>query len=299
MELLQRTEDRGYPTDYLLSRIRSRKIGYRDAIAGESPEGSWKRLLTEYKWVYLQMNNRLRDTFNPFFLYHELGTLVFSLRFKHSGEKDKTEEVLRFSLLSKGLKGSIKGDSGIISAIEDIERVFLPLSQGFSGISETYIKDGFRGVEQRLTDVYLGYVINTWLHPIVRSFFVHLIDIRNIISLYKRLRWGLWDYPPFIQGGRINEQRLSRIFKEQNASGLASLVGSLTGTRIEKLTASNIENSLLKWVTVLLERSGRDPLSAGVIMSYLWRCYIETMNRSIILYGRGINSDAVEAELVR
>lgn len=296
MELLQRTEDRGYPADYLLSRVRSRKIGYRDSIAAESPEGLWKRLLIEYKWVYLQMNNQMRNTFNPFFLYHELRTLIFCLRFKYSGEKDKAEEVLRFSLLSKGLKGSIKGDSRIISAIEDIERAFLPLSQGFSGISEIYIKDGFRGVEQKLTDVYLGYVINTGLHPVMRVFFIHLIDIRNIISLYKRLRWGLWDYPSFIQGGSIHEQRLSRIFKEQNASGLASLVSNLTGTRIEKLAATNIESSLLKWVTVLLERSGRDPLSAGVIMSYLWRCYIETMDRSIILYGRGINSDAVEAE---
>lgn len=298
MELLEHIDDKGYPTDYLLSRIRSRKTRYRDFISSESQEGVWKRLLIEYKWVYLQMNNQLRNVFHPFFIFHEMRTLIFCLRFKSANEHNKVGELLRFSLFSKELKGLIEKELNIFSAIENIEKVFLSISSRFGWLSEIYIKDGFKGFEQKLKDIYLGYVIGDDLHPVMRDFFMYLTDMRNITNLYKHIRWGIRDYPYFIQGGNIREERLRRVFKELDVAGLELLIHNLTGKRIDKTGASSIENSILKWLTVLLKRSGRDPLSIGVILDYLWRCYIETMNRSIILYGRGIDRDVVEADLV-
>lgn len=299
MELLQRIEDRGYPAEYLLSRVRSRRIRYRDFIFDESPEVIWKHLLIEYKWVYIQMNNRLRSIFHSFFLYHELRTLTFCLRYKSSDAHSEIEELLRFSLLSGDLKGLIEEGLKILPVIENIEKVFLSLSSEFGGLSEAYVKDGFKGFEQNLKDSYLRYVIANKLHPVMRDFFMYLIDMKNIINLYKHLRWEVLDYPSFIHGGNIKEGGLRRIFKEQNISGFVLPIYNLTGIRIEKISASSIENSLLKWITVSLKRAGRDPLSIGVILDYLWRCYIETMNRSIALYGSELGRDVVTSEMVR
>ena len=89
MELLESIEDRGYPFEYLLSRIRGRRsklisdwnpliydIGsleylyparYRGFVTEKSPEGIWKVLIREFRWVYTQMNEKLREIFCPFF----------------------------------------------------------------------------------------------------------------------------------------------------------------------------------------------------------------------------------------
>lgn len=89
MEILQKIENRGYPTEYLLSRIKGRRVHliidwkpflygttpteyfsstqYRGLIADQSAEGVWRHLLKEFEWVYLQMNSGLQDIFWPFF----------------------------------------------------------------------------------------------------------------------------------------------------------------------------------------------------------------------------------------
>ncbi len=298
MELLRKIEDRGYPTEYLLSRVRGRRMRYRDSIARESPEGVWRCLLKEYQWVYLQMNRQLQDIFGSFFFYAELRTIVLCLRYRIRG-KEIVEELLSFSLLSDGLKDILKRGSSILTTIEDIGEALLPLSFELRGLKEIFIKDGLRGAEQVLTNTYLEHTARSIPHPTIRDFFAYLIDSRNIIALYKHLRWGIPDYPIFIHGGSIKEGRLRRIAGKQDTSGLLSLIHKLTGIMNENLDVTNIENSLLKGLTSFLRRFIRDPLCAGVILDYLWRCYIETMNQSIILYGNYMDKEMLLGELIQ
>jgi hypothetical protein len=82
------------------------------------------------------------------------------------------------------------------------------------------------------------------------------------------------DYPLFINGGSVKEARLRRIFDRQDISGITTLVQKLTGIIMD---GRNIENSLLKWITLFLIKSAKDPLCIGVILNHLWRCYVETV----------------------
>lgn len=278
MEIFERIEDRGYPTDYLLSRVRSRRVLYKNFIAGESPVEIWRHLLKEYRWIYIQMNGALRNIFRRFFIYSELRTIFMCLRYK-KGEYEKIEELLRFSLLSDDIKELLMGDSDIMTAIGGVEGAFLSISDRFGGLKDIFMKDGFRGFEQELTDVYFENTIDSKLHHTIKDFFTYVIDSRNIIAVYKHIRWQMHDYPSFINGGSIKEARLRRIFERQDISGITTLVQKLTGIITD---AGNIENSLLKRTTRFLRETARDPLCIGIILEHLWRCYVEIIEAGTI-----------------
>jgi len=319
-ELLQSIKDRGYPTDYLLSRLRGRRIylirdwerllfssdpleylsstRYGEFTAKESTEGVWQYLLKEFQWVYFQMNRGLQDIFWPFLFYSEIRTLLICLRYKkRKALEGNVERLLSFSLLSEGLKTLLK-ERELISVIEGMEEVFISLSDRFRGLKDVFIKDGLKGLEQRLTATYLEHIVNSDVHPVIRGFFIYLIDSRNIITLHKHLRWSLSTPPSFVHGGSIREARLKEVIDKQDISGIGQLIYKLTSFMVEKPTATYVENSLLRGLTRFLRRRGRESLNVGLILDYLWRCYIEARNLSLILYGKGLDRDILTGELI-
>ncbi|MDI6801935.1 MAG: V-type ATPase subunit [Thermodesulfovibrionales bacterium] len=294
MEILQGIEDKGYPIDYLLSRVRSRRVFYKNIITGESPVEIWRRLLKEYRWMYIQMNGALRNIFWRFFVYFELRAIFMCLRYKKR-EYAKIEELLCSSLLSGALKELLRGDSDMMTVIGGIEDAFLSVSDRFGGLKDMFMKDGSKGFEQVLTNIYLENTIDSKLHHTIRDFFAYVIDSRNIIAVYKHIRWQMPDYPSFICGGGVREASLRRIFERQNISGVITLVQKLTGIITD---AKNIENALLKGVNRFLRKTAKDPLCMGVILDHLWGCYVETVDAGIALHGRGLDSDAIATELI-
>ncbi len=313
MELLLRINERGYPADYLLSRIKGRRARlinnweqvvlapdpgeYLSAshITYESGEGVQSRFLKELRWLYLQMNEGLRNIFFPIFLYFELRNLFICLRYRTGGEDRKIEKFLTLSLFSEKLKDILRSDKNVLSLIEYVEDVFSSLSDRFGGLRKIFIKDGLKGIERRIPDAYLEYAITSRLHPVIRNFFVHVIDARNSIAVYKHMRWRMSDPLTLIKGGNVREPMLRRIFESQEISRLASLIGP----NIEQTTAADVESALLRGLARNLRKTGRADLAVGLILDYLWRCYIDATNLGIILYGKELERDVIAAELIQ
>ena len=115
MEFLKKVKEGDYPTDYLLTRLRIRRASLTkdlmgqgiDSIAGRSEGDIWESLLRDYQWVYDQMNKRLHEIFQPFFLYAELRTIIICLRYKKAADKNKIKNVLLLSLLSEKNKNTL------------------------------------------------------------------------------------------------------------------------------------------------------------------------------------------------
>lgn len=321
MELLRRVEDRGYPAEYLLSRIRGRRTylitdwkslvlsaspleclssaRYGDIMADDYPEGIWRYLLKEFGWVYLQMNRALREIFWPFFLYAELRTIFICLRYAKGGEAGNIERFLHLSLLSEKIKEILGGGGHLLSAVGGIEGHFISLSNKFTGLRKIFDEAGLQGVEQNLSIRYLEYTAHSKLHPVMKDFFVSVIDSRNILSLYKYLMLGGKVFPPFINGGRIGKTLFMKILDGKDIFEIGSMIRRLTGIRIEKPGATDIEQSLYRMVTRLLKKAGREPLGIGVILDYLWRCSLEARNLSILFYGSEIDREILSAEIAQ
>jgi vacuolar-type H+-ATPase subunit C/Vma6 len=312
MELLLRVEDRGYPADYLLSRIRGKRAGlisdwtalmfggspfeyiasssYRGFLTEGSPEGLWRDLMKEYRRVYLSMNRALLQIFRPFFLYRELRTIFICLRHIKAGKILDTGGVLSLSLLSEDMKKALRESCDIATAARVIEKAFLDPSETFAGISEICHREGLSGFERELTVRYLVTTVRNGLHPLMREFWRCIIDARNVISLYKFVRLDLKTAPAFIPFGSIGESRFAGIIEKKDILEIYRLAGEPGG--------SNVENTLYKNISASIRKAGRDPLGAGPILDYLWRASIEVMNLSILFYGRDMESETIRLELV-
>ena len=319
--LLQTPPDRGYPTEYLLTRIRGRRSRlisdwkplvfeaalqdylasnrYHGFVRERTTDSIWRSLVREYRWVYTQMNEDLRRIFRPFFLYSELRTLFICLRHLTDPKSGKTEDILDQSLLSDEVKQVLAGSTDRGSAIRDIEPFFLTLSPRFAGLTETLDRDGLRGVEQRLTNDYLEVIGEQRLHPIMKTFFARLIDSRNILSMYKYLRLEPQGArPQLLDGGTVTASRMEAAAKE-DLLGICSLVREFFGVRIDAPDPTKVETALYRGVSDYLKKEGREPFGIGPILHYLWKCSIEVMNLSVLLQGRDFERDLVTAELVQ
>lgn len=318
-EILEPLADRDYPVEYLLSRLRGRRSklikDWRtflyepaplEALATARPRGGapvttpgiWRNLLREYRWVHGQMNRELREVFGPFFIYTELRTLFICLRHIRARKAEAAADLLAASLLSERIKDMLLTKETIADAVGGMERIFTSLSGSFGGLAQVLDREGLRGVEQRLTNRYLIHVMAMQPHAVIRTFFSRIIDARNILSLYKALRLNAPAKPAYISGGSITGERFDDIMEGGDLFEMNSLIREATGVRIDTPDITRVEAALYRAITRDLRKEGRDPLSVGLILDYLWRCSIEAMNLSILVHARELEREAVGAELV-
>ena len=320
-DLLEKGKYRGYPSDYLLSRIRGRKTRfihdwtplvasptpleqlpedhYQRACGDRSTEGIWRALLNEYRWVYYQMNGRLRNIFGPFFVYAELRTLFICFRSLKEMKRASVREMLSASLLSEELRKILSDSADEFTAAQAIEAKLRHLSGQFSGITEILRQKGLSGFEHELTKRYLSVIVGAGLNPVLQAFFMRLIDARNTLALAKLLKLETSAEHPFIPGGTIDTAKLKEILENRSRSDLERLLREMTGEEIASAENVKLEAALYRGITRSLKKEGRSPLSIGPILEYLWRCSIEAMNLSVLCYAHGLEQDLVAAELVQ
>ncbi len=321
MDLLKSFEFEGYPDDYLLSRIKGRRVYlitnwqqllystkpfeelkssfYKDFFEKDSQERIWEWFSMEFQWVYLQMNRKLRNIFSQFSLYFEIEkTLLPCLRYKlRIDEEGTVERLLSTSLLSYEItKAFKKGD--LFSVLECLEDSFIYLTDSFAGLKEIYLKDGLMAVEQKFICTYLEYVVRSETHHILKNFFIALIDIRNTLTMLKHLKWNIYTPPAFVSGGNFEMKKLKKIVEKHEVSCASKYISRLTGTKTAENDPSVIEALLLKRLTTALKNTGREPSGVGLILDYLWRCYIQSLNLRTILYGSSIDKESIDKELI-
>lgn len=273
---------------------------YHGFVKERSPDRIRLNLLQEYRWVYLQMNEQLRGIFRPFFLYSELRTLFICLRHVKNGNASSTAGVLEKSLLSDEIKTVLLTAQETETAVRGIEKIFLSFSGRFSGIADLLAASGLRGVEQKMTASCLAVVMEMKkLHPLMRIFFERLIDARNILAMYKFLKFGQQKRPTLLPGGTLRESHIHAVTSREDIQGILILARALTGIRIDRSDPSKIELALYRGLTAFLKKEGREPLGPAPILDYLWRCSVEVMNLNILSSGKELERDLVSAELVQ
>ncbi len=321
MNVLETATDRGYPTEYLLSRIRGRRVylikdwnallfspaphealpgtRYRELVSEYAREGALKGMLKEFKWVYLQMNRGLRNIFAPFFLYSEINTIILCLRHKmEKGRKTDVEDILSFSLLSEDLKEVFRKDAALPVLLDEIERQLSSLSDNAEGLNDIYVKKGLKGVEEQITDSLIDQIMTSSLHAVIKNFIASLIDMRNIIALYKYVRWAVADGTVFIRGGALPAARLQGAAQRGDMSEVIRLIYELTGIIIEESGLSGVERVLISGLTKKVRIVAKESADIGFILDYLWKIYVEAKNLSIIFYCGDLEREALKKELV-
>jgi vacuolar-type H+-ATPase subunit C/Vma6 len=304
MELLRKDLPPGYPADYLLARIRGRRgeliRDWEPLLTGDTlpvitEEVLWRGLLKELFWVYGQMNGGLRKTFGPVFLNFELRTLVLCLRNKSALNMATVGELLRYSLLCDEIRSVLREERDMASTIGVVTDCLTAFSPRFSGLAQINGGTGLRSFEENLLRASLEHFAESRLHPLIRNFFIHIIDLRNLLGLYKHLRWGIGEAPPFVSGGSINEAVFQDIMARGEMKGVENLLTKMSKKRFD----GPWEVRFLRALTGELREAGREPLGIGVILEYIWRRYIEARNVGTLVYGKGLEPEQLAKELIR
>ena len=146
---------------------------------------------------------------------------------------------------------------------------------------------------------YLAHAATTRSHPVIQQFLRAFVDLRNVMILYKQLRWGVEDAGAFIDGGTFE---LSRLVQLNSWEGLAK---EAAGLRVLPAAANQgaLETVLLTSLTGRLRQSGRDNLGrnsdgVGLILDYIWRIYVHARNVAVLYHAADLGEATLERELI-
>lgn len=297
MHLLIDITSMGVPCDYLYARIRCRRLTLNDAELLQRAEagGPQQALRAEYRWVYRQLEQRLRRALLPLFEYFELRLLVVILRYLAVADRSALDDLLRHSLLQLKLRNILRASGRVATTISRLEKLLAEDYPIFQGLTETYLRQGPGGLEQALIGGYLQNSINRSSSRQVREFLIYLLDMRNLQALYKHLHWQVSPAPPLLTGGALNLRICKKIWTEQDLNALLSLMQKFSQQTGHPEDAG-VEDFLFQGLSASLKRAGRDPLQIGLIIDYLWRCRLAARNHGLQIFGGSTETEGYTAE---
>lgn len=316
--LLRQQTYAGYPDEYLLARIRGRRVTLRGArpgpgAGGEAPEGTLPPLFpaagmateataraelhAELGWVHRQMNEGMRLTFAPLFFWIELGTIILACRFRRSGQRERSARLLAASLLGQRIRQLLVKEGEPAALLDELGRLLGAVCGPCRELGSVYRQRGGRAWEERLVRLFLERMAEAPLHPVLTEFFRALIDLRNLLVLAKQLRWQLHDTEAFARGGGISPKRLLRALAEGTPTLPAALLGALPGMAPLAAVPANPEPLLLNWLTRRVRRLARAG-GTGLILDYLWRRLMAARNLGLVFHGADLERPVLHAELI-
>lgn len=307
-EVVRANARAGYPTDYLVARIKGRQgtlISDWDALIarglapGLSDEEVWGTLLRELEWLHRQMNETVLLATAPLVGLFEMKTLVLALRNVAIGRTAVVRTLLEHSLLATNVKHILLEAPDVRTALNRLARLHGATAHVYAALPDVYAQGKLRALEDAVMRSYLEAVIVGPLHRVLRDFFALFIDLRNVMLVYKHLRWEVPSECRLIRGGTLERRRLQQILVRHDLAGLDALVRRTAGrSHPSAVNDAGLETLLLRAITTNLVRLRRDEQHVAVIASYMWRLYIQARNLAVLVHGDGVDAEVLHRELI-
>lgn len=286
----------GLPAEFLYSVLRARRsrlsrdLKSFERLARQNPS-PWAAPLEEASWVHARMGGELARAFEPFFAFLGLRLLFIWLRFRPGGATDAQRALVQSRFLCPRLRRRLDAAK---SPLETARLIAGLPAEGLTveHLAEKLAADGERAFETAVMDQFYLRLHPNRLDAPVGRFFAELIDQRNLLGLYKKLRWQIPGPADLLPGGRLMEKRLGEIgtLEELNAKVLR-----IGGTGADE---QQIETVLLRALTRRVRLEGRDPLSPALILDYLWACWMQGRNLALARAAAEAGAELPTEELI-
>ncbi len=274
MKLLASTQPSELPTEALLARLRCRRAAIN--LAAEHVTDT--PATDVVSWVYKRLNCRLRKRLEPFLDLLAMRNLTLALRYTLADETPPAS-LINSSLLAKPLQRLVMATEETENTIAQLEAALTNDYPFAVGLTAVYQNQGPGGVEQQLADGILQHGLARAGNDILKATLRYLVDMRNCLMINKLWRWQVSQAPQLTIGGMLATNRMQRIWATHDSDRLTSLTSRLAGEPLISTEAIGMEQSLLRGLTRLLRRAGRDPLGLAVIIEYLWLAQIAVHNQ--------------------
>jgi hypothetical protein len=293
----------GYPPGYVLARLHGRRAALVMPQAGAAADAGgdeqiWRAFLDELTWLFRQMDARLRDANAPLFGLFEMKTIVLCLRNAALDRVPSQRRLLERSLLSAPLRdilGRRRHVGAIVAALGD---ALGSLSRAFLELDSRYFEAGLKGCEDALMRIYLESLAATRLPAPTRHFLTRFTDVRNLMALYKHLRWEMEGPVVLIHGGTIDVAAFRDAVIDNDRAALDALVMRAAGVRLSAETERGIETTLLTALSADLKRARREHGGDWLVPEYMWRAYVHARNLAVQHHAAGLGPAAVAREMI-
>jgi len=255
--------------------------------------GIWRFLRNEHLWVYKSMNNKLRNHFESYFVYHEIRTLIVCLRYLSGNEIDRVLQELHNSLLHNDIQNILTSNLDFVAKLQALEYYLCSHSVFFKGLHERYEKKGITALEVFVRDRFFASALSQKQPSLLKTFLHHLVDFHNCIFLAKAIRWQIEIEPALINGGTLPVERLKGAYLRKNPYPVLQLL-RLQDSDAAASSIQKLETALLKRISRILKNWSFQRTEVGDILFYLWEQYRYSRNISMIL-----NTIFLDNELVR
>jgi hypothetical protein len=301
--LLRDDLDAGYAPEFVRARLHGRDASLtRAAAAGLSAsrdltdEQIWSAFLAELDWLFRQMDARMRAGHAPLFALFEMKTIVLCLRHAALG-RAAPGRLLDHSLLSLPIQRILREPRPAGVMVASLADVLGGLSRPFLDLDTRYFESGLRGCEDALMRLFLEAVAPTRLTAPVRMFLTHFTDLRNVMALYKHVRWQIKGPLVLINGGSLVVPALKDVVITQDHAALDALVASITG-RAEADSELSLETSLLAALTHRLAQASRRKGDDWIVAHYVWSRYVHARNLAVRQHASGLDRTVLARELI-
>lgn len=287
LDLLATVRQEGYPTDYLLARLRARTEGFAGRCPAGRGEEAWLELQGEYGWLFRQMNVDLRNTLAPVFFYFELRNLFAALRFSAGADRDGLNSTLSASLLGRQLQLILQKDQAFPATLKELGNLLGCYGEGFSRLDEAWRIGGLRSVE---TSILAGFmeIIQQENPPLaVRDFLGRLFERHNLLQLAKEQRWRLADSPLTADHPALVRRRLKHALEGfgRQEPGVAD-------------DPARLDTLLLRTLLRDCRRRARSSRTLAMLLSYLCSCWLTARDCGIRGLAPLLSEAQIERELV-
>ena len=307
-DLLVPLADRGYPDAYLVARLKGRggrllsfwksppEQGGPDRLRTSEGRFTWASLGRELRWVYAAMNRELRGVFWPFFFAWEAGPLFACLRLRtKEGTETQVRAVLDASLLSGPIKATLLSENTLPAIVDTLEGYLSPFLPGGS-LRMALDRSGLAAVEETFADAFHVFASGSRVQGPLRGYFSYHVDMRNILTAHKSIRWKSDGAFTYLQGGTLS----GRLFRKAlNGGGIqairgmaADLAGGITGEE------TDLAVLLLRGLLKRLRRSALVGSDNAYILWYLQALKMEARNTETVTHAGDMKAITIEKELV-
>lgn len=287
----------GYPRDFVLARLRGRG-GERGAARTVTDEAIWSGFLDELSWLFGQMNPAMRLDCAPLFALFEMKTIVLCLRNASLERTSARAVLLQRSLLSDPLRAVLSQPGRVAGMVAGLSDSLGGLSSAFKELDTRYFEAGLKGCEDALTRLFVETALRSRLRPYARDFLATFADLRNVMTLYKHLRWELNGPVSLIGGGTLDKSVLTHIIVHADRQALDALAASMTGRRVTAEDEIALETILMSAFTARLARTRRERGGDWLIPSYIWNSYVSARNLAVRHHAGAVGVSAAARELI-
>lgn len=261
-----------YPADYLLARLAARRSWW----AGGDHGGMVSRA-AEFRWLYGQLNARLRRELAPLFVYFELSSLFLFLRGLARGSKEGGRSLLDASLLHDGLRQMLLGEQEVGAAVRRLSRFWPPEND----LRRWYAVGGCAGLEDEMTRQVLAAGCRS--SAALRDFWAALIDLENLLALAKRRRWHAQSPFAYHRGGTVGPRLLRKVEHNMTTSPAIPMAASVEAAGGEGNW--QLEDLLVRRVQQRIARTARTAPPAAAVAAYLWGIHAMTRRQAVAATG--------------